>query len=243
MQSMLIFSVALNGYQWIYKKHLASQQAYADKIGAHYRVVTKPFFSQSGVECCWYKLHLLKQAIQSGYKHILFLDADCFVQPDCPDIRENFTEAHSIYMARSYSGRFNSGVILVKGAESSLNFFDKVIASRHNKLDKQDSVGWGENGHVIACAKNVDYIGELDIKWNNTSEILLSDFIRHENFGPLRQNKLLNLCHKAFNRFSSVTTKVQSSLRQLPKHEFYQNNAQKELQIILETYPEFSKPF
>jgi hypothetical protein len=242
-QSMLIFSVALNGYQWIYRDHLASQKAYAKRIGANYQVVTKPLISRSGVECCWYKLYLLVQAIQSGYQHVLFLDADCFVQPDCPDIREQCVDKNSIYMAKGYSQRFNSGVILVKGDSQALGFFNMVLASRQNTLLKKDSVGWGENGYIIACARVCQFIGVLSNKWNNTYDIELNDYIRHENFGPLRQNLALNLCHKLFNRLTLIATKIQIKLLNMTKCEFYQKSAKKELKIILKKYPAFSHLF
>lgn len=242
-QSMLIFSVALNGYQWIYRDHLASQKAYAERIGANYQVVTKPLISRSGVECCWYKLYLLVQAIQSGYKHVLFLDADCFVQPDCPDIREQCVDKNSIYMAKGYSQRFNSGVILAKGDSQALGFFNMVLASRDNTLLKKDSVGWGENGYIIACARGCQFIGALSNKWNNTCDVELNDYIRHENFGPLRQNLALNLCHKLFNRLTLFATKIQIKLLNMTKCEFYQRSAKKELKVILKKYPAFSHLF
>lgn len=242
-QSMLIFSVALNGYQWIYKDHVASQRAYAKRIGANYQVVTKPLVSRSGVECCWYKLYLLVQAIKSGYQYVLFLDADCFVQPDCPDIRQCCADSNSVYMAKGYSQRFNSGVILAKGDTRALEFFESVLSSRKTKLNDKDSVGWGENGHIIACARECRFVGSLSQKWNNTSDLELKDYIRHENFGPLRQNAGLNICHKLFNRLTLAATKIQISLLNITKCEFYQRSAEKELKLILKTYPAFSHLF
>ena len=239
-QSMLIFSVALNGYQWLYKSHLNSHRQYAQRIGAKYSVVSRPYFSRSGVECCWYKLFLLKRAIESGYKHVLFLDADSFVQDDCPDIRNECDNEHSVYMAKGYTQRFNSGVLLCKGNEQAAHFLQQVIGSREQVISETDSVGWGENGHVIACAKQNANIKELHHKWNNTHDLDLNDYIRHTNFGPLRQNALLNLCHKTFNRITTLSTQIQTHLLHIPMDTYYQQSAVKELRQIFKLYPEFS---
>ena len=70
--SFLIFSIALNGYQWLYRKNLANHAAYAKSIGANYLKVTRPLISRLGVECCWLKLCLLKEALLQDMKPCYF---------------------------------------------------------------------------------------------------------------------------------------------------------------------------
>ena len=198
--SMLIFSLALNGYELLYKSYLDSHRAYASRLQCDYVPVVKPHFSSLGVECCWLKIYLLQQALNVGYQHVLFLDADAFVQPHAPDIRIALNSDKSVYLARGYSGDYNSGVILVNNDTEAKLFLQNVI--QHRFIDKKESVGWGENDSVIAVAENADYIETLSTRWNNTADESLDDYIRHINFGPLRTSKKRNIFHKCLSRLT-----------------------------------------
>ena len=194
--SFLIFSIALNGYQWLYRKNLANHAAYAKSIGANYLKVTRPLISRLGVECCWLKLCLLKEALLQGYETVLFLDADTLIMPDCPDIRTNLTKNKHLYMAKGYTNRFNSGVMLVQKSPTVIKFLEHIIQNRFTPIPKSDSVGWGENGHIIHFARENSFIATLDHRWNNTYDACCDDYIRHYNFGPMRNSFCRNLLHK-----------------------------------------------
>jgi lipopolysaccharide biosynthesis glycosyltransferase len=195
-QKILILSIALNGYQWMYQKELKSQQYYARKYGYVYQAVTRPFISLLGVECCWLKLTLIRTALLSGYDNVLFLDADTMVHPNCPELNKVFQNGKYVYMAKGYSNRFNSGVLIARNHLKTIDWLTCVIDARFNKVRKENYVGWGENGHVIEFSKGVSFIVELDKKWNNTFDNHLKDYIRHRNCGPMRTNYFNILFHK-----------------------------------------------
>jgi len=192
----LILSIALNGYQWMYKKELESHVIYAQKHGYIHQAVTRPFISALGVECCWLKLTLMRTALLSGYDTVLFLDADAMVNPCCPPLIKVFQKDKYIYMAKGYSNRFNSGVLIARSNVQTIEWLTHVINARLNSVQKENDVGWGENGHVIELSKGVNFIAELDQKWNNTFDYQLNDYIRHYNCGPMRADFIHNFFHK-----------------------------------------------
>jgi hypothetical protein len=196
IKNTLVFSIALNGYQWRYRQHLASHLRFANKYNYHYQVVTRPFISKLGVECCWLKLTLMQAALNAGYHHVVFLDADAFVQAECPAISSILRANKYLYMAKGYSSRFNSGVMIVKNNAKIRAWLTQVIDSRNHSVKADNEVGWGENGHIIEHSHHCDFIYELPQVWNNTYSTSLVDFIRHQNCGPLRTNLLDNLFHK-----------------------------------------------
>lgn len=185
-ESVLVLSLVAAGYHWLYKSELASQQRYAYLRGYDYACVFGPLLHRFGGEIVWYKMHLIRQALKRGYTWVVFLDADAAVTARCPSIQSVERSAKFIYMARGYSGRYNSGVMIFKNSAITLDFVESVIASRGAELSSIDSVGWGENGHVIAQAKHHPAVQELTARWNNNHDPAMADFIRHYSAGPLR---------------------------------------------------------
>ncbi|BFT31327.1 hypothetical protein D210916BOD24_25030 [Alteromonas sp. D210916BOD_24] len=236
-KGMLIFSIALNGYDVLYKRYLESHKNYAKRLNCPYISVVRPRFTSLGVECCWLKLYLIQKAIESGYRSVLFLDADALVQENAPDIRNEFIDGKSIYLVKGYSGEFNSGVILVHSDESALQFFNNVIENRF--INTLTSVGWGENDGVINEVTKSNCVYELGQKWNNTGNHELQDFIRHVNHGPLRTDFFRNLFHKILNRITKFiwfSVKVAGGKNQ----ELLKKKATERLYIrILKHYPQF----
>jgi lipopolysaccharide biosynthesis glycosyltransferase len=81
--------------------------------GYEYLVITRPYFTALGVECCWLKLTLLLEALNAGYDTVLFVDADAYINTTAHELERLLEPDKYLYLAKSYSGRFNSGVILV----------------------------------------------------------------------------------------------------------------------------------
>jgi len=196
----LLFSIALNGYQWLYAPHIRSHRRYAQRHGFQHLVVDRPRLTRLGVECCWLKLCIMRQALQAGFARVLFVDADAYIQPAAPSIASVIRQDKLIYMANGYTGRFNSGVMFVVNHPNTLNWLTQVVASRQQPLPEQDSVGWGENGHVIYHARGCDFIAELATEWNNTFQPELADYIRHFNHGPMRSSLMTRLLHRLLSR-------------------------------------------
>jgi hypothetical protein len=212
----LILSIALNGYQWLYRNCIESQRAYAQQNGYQYLVITRPCFTSLGVECCWLKLTLLAEALKSGYDTVLFVDADAFVNRTAHNLESLLRPDKYLYLAKSYSGRFNSGVILLSNHSKIRQWLEDVISTRHLSVLPKHDVGWGENGHIIQHTENCEFVSTLDRRWNNTYDTHLNDYIRHFSFGPLRQESYLNLCHKLLARITRILSKTQAYAAMLP---------------------------
>lgn len=212
---VLVFTIALNGYQWLYAKHIQSQRNYARKWGYHYLAIERPTFSRLGVECCWLKLCVMKAALEKGYHKVLFVDADAQIQPDAPAIDNIIDDDKQIGMAKGYSGRFNSGVILAKRHPTTFAWLEQVLATRGAPVAESDSVGWGENGHIIQVSKTFTCIQELSTRWNNTFDRELNDYIRHFNHGPMRRSVAITLTHKLLSRVTHIVHWAESRFGQL----------------------------
>lgn len=182
----LVFTMAFNGYQYLYQDFIATHKAYAQAHGYDFLAISKPGFCSLGMECAWLKLCLLQRALQLGYHRVLFVDADASISPDTPPLDACFQPDKSLYMARGYSGRFNSGVIIACRQAELMVDLERLIAAPHSPIPEEDQVGWGENGHLINLARQRNYVGELDGRWNNNYRPDLADFIRHYSAGPMR---------------------------------------------------------
>lgn len=243
----LIFSIALNGYQWIYNKELNSHKRYADKFDYDYQAVTRPYFSSLGVECCWLKLTLMRTALLSGYQRVMFIDADAMVKDECPGVETLFIPNKYIYMAKGHSDRFNSGVLIARQNKQVIAWLTHVIDSRMLNVENKNSVGWGENGHIIESSQNCSFICEIDQKWNNTYDLNMQDFIHHKNCGPLRQGFLSNFIHKVIFCLSYRILLSINAIKSLKKSKFFtptiggtkDNELDNETNKIITIYPNF----
>jgi len=236
----LILSIALNGYQWMYKKELTSHYQYAQKHGYEHQAVTRPYVSELGVECCWLKLTLMRAALLSGYDNVLFLDADAMVNVNCPALTEVFQSGKYIYMAKGYSNRFNSGVLIVRNNEQTITWLTRIINARFNKVEEENDVGWGENGHVIELSKGVSFIAELDQKWNNTFNYQLNDYIRHHNCGPMRTGFIHNFFHRIVFFLSARLLAYVDRNNLAPQHKQVESVLTIETNMIISIYPKLT---
>jgi len=186
MAKVLIFTLASCGYHWEYRKNLESQRDYACKHGYTYSVVDQPRLSVEGQEIVWLKVYLLREALSANYDWVVFIDADAEVTERCPPIESVALPECCIYMAKGYSQRFNSGVMIFRNSENSRVFIQKLLDNRERPLPAEHDVGWGENGHVIHYAVANPAVAVIDKRWNNNSDCDLNDYIRHYSAGPLR---------------------------------------------------------
>lgn len=239
--NVLVFSIALNGYQWLYKDCIASHRRYADRHGYTYQVVTRPYATSIGVECCWLKITLMIEALDNGYDAVLFVDADAYVQSHAPKLSSVLLPDKFIYLAKSYSGRYNSGVMLIKNHSQVRQLLNTIITARHQPILAENDVGWGENGHIIEYTKHCQFVSTLNRSWNNTYDPDLNDYIRHFSFGPLRTNLWLNLSHKVLARLTKLFGKFHAltemtSQPNPPKDKLTQLTA-----LVLLRYSEFGR--
>lgn len=184
----LVFSVAVNGYHWRYRRLLRTQKRYADRHGYTHVVIDRPLFSMLGNETAWLKLSVALRALESGYQRVFYIDADAEVRETTPALDTIIASDKSIYAARGYSSRINSGVLLFVNSPASRRFLDKVIDNIDSPLPVDDDVGWGENGHIIHYLRGESAFYELPSTWNNNHRPDLDDYIRHYSAGPLRED-------------------------------------------------------
>lgn len=227
--SILLISIATNGYDRHFSKLLETQRAYAAKIGADYFLAsTSPPWGISGPDSAWLKVPLLAAGLRRGYEWVLFLDADCEVR-DCPSpAREFANEPRPVLMCHDFSGRLNSGVIFLRNRPAArrilrmLYWSSFVPAALHPVEDRNIY----ENGHVIHYLKNDPEVRVIDPRWNCQAERGLSDpFIFHYGGAPARAPQRRSPWREAWKKFAALTTgfrlplHAQYYLRSLPRPE------------------------
>ncbi|SMF54596.1 hypothetical protein SAMN02745866_03470 [Alteromonadaceae bacterium Bs31] len=229
MPKVLIFTLAAAGYDWLYKKNIQSHKAYIAKHAYSYSVVNRPRLTTLGLELVWLKIYLMREALKSNYDWLVCLDADTEIRPSCPAIESLEKQGKSIYLAKGYSDRINSGVLILRNDNNSRAFINNIIQNQLKPLAPEDDVGWGENGHVIHFAKNNPYVEIIDKRWNNNSDCEMKDFIRHYSAGPMRAKHtpplvgksawlMLHLLMAIFNRIPGLRDnkeEIRSSLEKL----------------------------
>jgi hypothetical protein len=185
-EQTLMFSMAFNGYDLLYNRCIRSQRDYAKRQGYLYRFVNRPRWTSLTRECAWLKIALVIRALERGYDWVFFIDADAEVKPDTPPIQQLAESGKSVYLVPGWSGRINSGVLIARNTPEALAMFREILANAENPVPDEDSISWGENGHVIHYAKNQPFVKICDRKWNNNSDPAMVDYIRHYSNGPMR---------------------------------------------------------
>lgn len=186
LNKTLVFSIAMNGYQWRYNALINSHRRYCEKQGYDYVSVNKPSSTVLGHEVAWLKIRLIIKALEKGYRWVVFLDADTEIKLSAPAVQTLECNDKHIYMAKGYSGRINSGVIIVRNNTASRYFFRLVLDNALTPIPLEDQVGWGENGHIIHYAKQFSNVQIIGNEWNNNHQESEQDYIRHYSAGPFR---------------------------------------------------------
>ena len=238
---LLVFSLAFNGYQWLYRKNLESHQKYCDDRGYCYQRVTRSGVTSLGKESVWLKIALIQEALNVGHQWVVCLDADTQVRDCTPNIESLREEGKSLYLANGYSGRFNSGVIIVRNCPDVRQFFNTLLLSACSVIPEIDQVGWGENGHLIHLAHGKPFIKTIDSRWNNNSDVELDDYIRHYSQGPLHDlYKPSLLDYSLYIVHHKLTTAVRSTWWLFDRQEDFYKKLWALLDQSLKTYPVFS---
>ena len=183
MAGILIFSIATNGYDRHFERHLASQRCLADAMNAtHWVVMGSPPWGISAHDSAWLKVPLLLRALSLGYRWVLFLDADCEVRVLKSPFDGLDDGEGAIYLCRDFSRRMNSGMILAHNSGAARRLLRKLMISSLVPgflLPWEDRNAY-ENGHVIHFWKNEPQVRIMDSRWNwTTEEGEDGAFIRH----------------------------------------------------------------
>jgi len=207
----LVISLGFNGYQWIYARNVKTQQSYCDRNGFDYVMVSRPRFTNMLMECAWLKIPLIIAALEAGRPWVLFLDSDVEVKLNAPSFLSNEVEGRDLYLANGFSGRVNSGVIMVRRSERVISLLSQMYSNAMNPIPAEDDVGWGENGHVIHYTRTYEGLQILEPRWNNNVSPNLDDYFRHYSAGPMRKfykftlfEKVVYRMAKKYNRYSTA---------------------------------------
>lgn len=207
----LVFTVAQNGYAGAYADCLRSQRAYADRIGATYVAVTRPWRVPQPALAAWLKMPLLAGALDGGYEWVAFIDSDARVREDAPDYRTVGGRPGHVHMARGRSGRLNSGVVFAQRGGGSRQFMSALLGSITEDVPEDDRRHLKyENGNVIRVARETGMVEELPLSWNNTHDPELHDHIRHFT-GPLRAEHTRSALSERVFRFRRSLVSTPSS--------------------------------
>ncbi|TWA76113.1 hypothetical protein FBZ85_10916 [Azospirillum brasilense] len=201
----LVFSVALNHYDRIYDRNIASHRLYAARHGYDYVCVSRPAWT-TVTEAVWLKIELLRSSLAKGYRWILFVDADCELRAAAPKVESVSKPDKAVYLAVGFSGNVNSGVIIARNDPAAVEFFDAVLEVSSRAVPEMD---WGENGHVIHVARRSETVDHLDRRWNNNADPTLEDFVRHYSAGgPMRPLYCMGLTARAVQLAVRVRLKL-----------------------------------
>ena len=188
-ENVLVFSIALKGYSTIFRNCIRSHQKYCKRHGFQYVCVKRSPGALSPSEAAWLKLFLLREALAKNYNWVAFIDADCEIRDHAPSFNRTFRKFpvdKSIFMAKGFSGRINSGVIFMKKQPGAIDYLKKVIENGDNAVPPEDEALY-ENGHMIHYGKNDPNIRIIEFaKWNNNRELNPESFIQHYSGGILR---------------------------------------------------------
>jgi len=190
--STLVFSIALKGYENLFKPCIKSHLHYCNLHKYKYIVIESSPRELCAAEAAWLKIPLAKAALEGGYKWVAFIDADCEIRthmPPFPKYLDSLSKSEkSIFISTGFSGRLNSGVLFLKNSPQSLEFLDLIFSNCDHEIPSEDRAKTRyENGHVIYFGKNNPYVYVLDHNvWNNNSKLDENSFIQHYSGGRLR---------------------------------------------------------
>ncbi len=243
-QQTLMFSMAFNGYDVLYNKCIRSQRAYAERQGYMYRFVSRPRWTSLTRECAWLKIALMIRALERGYGWVFFIDADAEVKPDTPPIQQLAEPTKSVYLVPGWSGRVNSGVLIVRNSADAIEMFRNILENAQKPVPDEDALSWGENGHVIHYSKNQAFVKICDRKWNNNADPAMDDYIRHYSNGPMRDTYKQVWMWRTLFKFEKTMARGQGRLIRAARQKMGQNRPFLENLRTLEHqctrhYPEF----
>jgi hypothetical protein len=190
-KKLLVFTIALNGYEKTFKSCIDSQRVYCEKNNYKYIVVDHSPRDMEAIESAWIKIPLILTALKAGYEWVAFIDSDCEIRENTPPFDvylSNEDPNKSLFISIGKSGRLNSGVMIIRTSHDSISFFDKVYNYIDEKVPETDRTAF-ENGHIIYFGKDNNDIALLDHKeWNNNSTLDDSSYIQHYSSGALRNH-------------------------------------------------------
>jgi len=212
----VVVNVAVNGYGWMYPDCVRSHHRYAREHGYAVLRLTSAEVRVDRPDAAWVKLDLLLAALEDGAPWALLVDADADVTPATPRLESVAVEGRDVYAARGRSGRWNSGVLIVRNTASARALLRGIRDSWDTPVP-EDQWGtwtdWGENGHVIHALDRYDGVHELPVEWNNSVDPDRPSFIRHRTGNLSQSGRLVHEVRRQavkawYRRRPSLTTRI-----------------------------------
>ncbi len=177
----ILFSIATNGYDLKYKDCIESHKNYADRLGVEWLLINKPD-GISPKDSAWIKIPTIKHFLRKDFQWVVFVDADCLIRDNAPDFRSLNKEGKYIYMANGFSGRLNSGVIIVKNSHSVKRLFTRLLLFSNipNLLIPRRNRALFENGHFINFVTHWKGLEIISSRWNNTHKEDSDEYFSHK---------------------------------------------------------------
>ena len=215
---VLVFSIALEGYERLFESCIDSQRQYCQRHGYHYVLIDHAPRRLQPVEAAWLKVSLLRSALCAGFTWVAFIDADCDVRsgmPGFPEYLDRVGRDKSIFFAPGYTGRINSGVAFARNTSAAVGFFQAVLCHADQSVPREDYALY-ENGHMIFFGKNNPdvYLLEHEL-WNNNSKLDQESYIQHYSGGNLRTWYMNNRAPVEFR--STPQGQIRNFMKKVPR--------------------------
>ncbi len=209
--NLVIFSVATNGYQHVWSDCLASQRAYAARLGAGYLLLSGRY-GLTPREAAWLKIAMLRRLLLEPAETVgwvAFFDADCLVRSTAPDPRslgKTYPNA-GLFAAEGLSGNFNSGVLFSRNRAEVGNIFETML-NDSGKAAPADIRTAYENGHFIQHATGHPAVQVIGPEWNSTDSKAPDRHVLHFT-GPLRdEHRPLPVRHKYWGKLMFAIRRI-----------------------------------
>ncbi|GAA2867553.1 hypothetical protein GGQ99_001277 [Aminobacter niigataensis] len=180
----VVLSIATPDYAIRWRFCIDSHYSYCRRLGYEYQMVDPSHYA---LHPKWAKLEAAVSCLEGGHD-VLLIDADAEIDKRCPRFADLFEQSPSvdILSVKGISGRPNSGVLALRGGQSSVaaTFLRECLARREEPVPTEDFVTEeGENGHVIWLLKQARFAersGDLPRFWNcSDPESAEQAYVRH----------------------------------------------------------------
>ncbi|QYO68122.1 hypothetical protein [Leptolyngbya sp. 7M] len=239
---VLVFSIALIGYDQIFQHCIDSHRAYCRKYGYDYVLIDKFPGIPDKEEATWLKIVLMIEALKSSYDWVFFVDSDCEIRNHTPRLEEIQVINKYIYLAPGHSGYINAGILIAKSSSEAIHYFEKVLDSAQQEIPELSIVDWGDNPYIIHHAKENPDIYLLTHDWNNNTNLDSQSYIFHYSSGTFRAFYLEKYASRISQTKGKILRKIYNTyLRNFPKRNTFRSRMDDYRDFYTSRYAAFQK--
>jgi hypothetical protein len=240
-QKVLVFSIALIGYDRIFRHCINTHRAYCKRYDYDYILIDRFPGVPDKEEAAWLKILLTIEALKSGYEWVVYVDSDCEIRDWTPRIESLKMPEKYIYLVPGYSGFINSGVLIAECSIESIDFFEKVLNGVGQQISELSIIDWGENPYVIHQAKDNPYVHLLEHhQWNNNTNLDPKSYIIHYSSGTFRELYLSCYARPIDKLRAKIIRNIYNFyLHKLPKKASLKERLNQDVEFYHTRYPAF----